>query len=111
MIWAPGPVTLAQDLKPEDTLMQATPTLSVNGDSILASFANIYGGWTRGEFRSRVFGSSDGGREWFEVDTEESGPEGANYVLAIKRNSGGFTALTILGYLNNVTSQLWNIEL
>ena len=111
MIWAPGPVTLAQDLKPEDTLMQATPTLSVNGDSILASFANIYGGWTLGEFRARVFGSCDGGREGFEVDTKELGPDGANYVLATRKNSGGFKALSIHGYPDNVTSQLWDIEL
>ena len=105
------PITLVQDLKPEDLLMQATPTLSVNGDSILASFADISGRWTRGEFRARVFGSINGGQEWFEVDTEELGPEGANYVLAAKRNSSGFTALSTHGYPNNVTSQLWDIEL
>ena len=99
--------------------MQVTPTLSVKENSILASFVDIRGSWIQGEFKARMFGSNDGGREWSEVDMgnstmqhTSSGPKGASFALAATpNNANGFTVLTIHGYLNNVTSQLWNIEL
>ena len=103
--------------------MKVTPTLSVNGNSILASFVDSRGSKRQGfELKARVFGSSNGGKEWSEVDMENNtmqnpthpfGPEGANLALAAtQNNAAGFKVLTISPWaLGDVTPQLWNIEL
>ena len=64
--WSP-PVKIVGGLKGEDVLMQIPPTFAVTEKSMLVSIADIYGSWTEGEFKARVFVSRDGGVTWPEI--------------------------------------------
>ena len=104
------PALLIEGLTPEDVLMQIPPQLIVRGKSIMASFADIYGSWTKGEFKYRVFASDDAGKTWFEPQGPKEWEDKAPCLVMLASHGNDIFAMTGVGHFRDPKIKFWKFS-